>query len=128
MEKEVQNWVDSACYDLETAEQMFKSKRYIYTAFMCHLALEKILKAKIQKDTGKVPPKTHDLKHLAGLSGIHFEKESEEFLAELSNLNVITRYPADFQQMLQDFSQQRAEKILKNTKEIFQWIKKSYLS
>ena len=47
MKKEVKNWLDSAKYDLETAEHMFNTGRYVYTIFMCHLALEKILKAKI---------------------------------------------------------------------------------
>lgn len=47
MRKEVQNWLDSANYDLETAEHMFKTGRYIYTVFMCHSALEKVLKVKL---------------------------------------------------------------------------------
>ncbi|MBW2077067.1 MAG: HEPN domain-containing protein [Deltaproteobacteria bacterium] len=46
MKKEVKNWLDSAQYDLETAEHMFSTGRYIYTVFMCHLSLKKILKAK----------------------------------------------------------------------------------
>jgi len=64
MNKEVRNWLNSAEYDLETAEHMFKTERYIYTVFMCHLCIEKILKAKIEEITNKTPPKTHDLEYL----------------------------------------------------------------
>ena len=46
MKKETKNWLDSAKYDMETAEHMFNTGRYIYTIFMCHLAVEKALKAK----------------------------------------------------------------------------------
>ena len=125
MKKEVKNWLDSADYDLETAEYMFKTGRYIYTIFMCHLALEKVLKAKVEDVTGKTPPKTHDLEYLVGLAKLSLDEDMERFIAELSNLSVVTRYPTDFQRMLKDFSRERAEPVLKKTKEVFQWIKKS---
>jgi HEPN domain-containing protein len=37
-------WFKQADYDLETAEAMFITGRYIYTVFMCHLSIEKELK------------------------------------------------------------------------------------
>ena len=40
MKENVKNWLDSAVYDLETAEHMYRTGRYIYTIYMCHLALE----------------------------------------------------------------------------------------
>lgn len=49
MKKEVKNWLDSAQYDLKTAEHTFNARRYIHTVFMCHLALEKILKEKVER-------------------------------------------------------------------------------
>jgi len=125
MKKEVKNWLDSAQYDLETAEHMFNTGRYIYTVFMCHLALEKGLKAKVEEVTGQTPPKSHDLEYLSGLGLLSQDKKTEIFLAELSNLSVITRYPKDFQRMLNDFSKKRVKVILTKTKEVFQWIKES---
>lgn len=124
MKKEVKNWLNSAQYDLETAEHMFNTKRYIYTVFMCHLALEKVLKARVEEVTGKTPPKTHDLGYLSGLGGLSPDKKTETYLAELSNLSVITRYPQDFQRMLKDFTKERVKAILTETREVFQWIKK----
>ncbi len=127
MREEVKNWLDSAQYDLETAAHMFNTGRYIYTVFMCHLALEKALKAKIQEITSKTPPKTHDLEYLLGISMLFLDREMEEFLVEISNLSVVTRYPTDFQRMLKDFSRERAEFILIKTREVFQWIRKFIL-
>lgn len=128
MKKEVENWLRSAEYDLETAEHMFKAGRYIYTVFMCHLALEKMLKAKVEEVTNATPPKTHDLEYLVELGGLSPDKGMEQFIVELSNLSVVTRYPSDFQRMLADFSKGRTEAILTKTKEVFQWIKKSIVS
>ena len=61
MNKELKNWLAMADYDLITAEQMLKTGRYVYVIFMCHLAIEKNLKAIVSTEIGKIPPKTHDL-------------------------------------------------------------------
>lgn len=45
MKLETAEWLDQVKYDLDTAESMFNIGRYIYTIFMCHLAIEKALKA-----------------------------------------------------------------------------------
>jgi HEPN domain-containing protein len=49
MKKATQNWIESSDYDIKTAEAMFKSKRYLYVVFMCHLATEKMLKALVSE-------------------------------------------------------------------------------
>jgi HEPN domain-containing protein len=125
MKKEIQNWLDSARYDLETAEYLFCAGRYIYTVFMCHLALEKVLKAKVEEITGEEPPKTHDLEYLTGLARLSLNEDMEDFVLELSNLSVITRYPRDFQMMLKDFSRERTELTLSKATEVFQWIERT---
>jgi HEPN domain-containing protein len=37
-------WLDIAQYDLETANAMFDSGRWLYVVFMCQQALEKLAK------------------------------------------------------------------------------------
>ncbi len=44
-EKTIQYWVDLSNYDLETADVMLKTKRYLYVGFMAHQTIEKILRA-----------------------------------------------------------------------------------
>lgn len=122
MKKEVENWLESAKYDLETAEYMFKTGRYIYTIFMCHLSLEKVLKAKVEEISSKTPPKTHNLEYLLELAKLSPPEEMGKFLGELSNLGVVTRYPKDFKEMLKAFTKERAKDFLEKTKEAFQWI------
>lgn len=38
-------WIDIANEDLDVAEDLFKAKRWLYVAFMCHQSIEKTLKA-----------------------------------------------------------------------------------
>ena len=49
MKKELENWLKMVKYDLATAKQMYKTKRYLYVIFMSHLAMEKLFKAVICK-------------------------------------------------------------------------------
>lgn len=34
-------WIDIADYDIETAEAMYSTQRWLYVAFMCHQSIEK---------------------------------------------------------------------------------------
>jgi hypothetical protein len=38
-------WIDLARYDLRAAKAMLKAKHRLYVGFLCHLAIEKTLKA-----------------------------------------------------------------------------------
>ncbi|MDU9050425.1 MAG: HEPN domain-containing protein [Candidatus Electrothrix sp. Rat3] len=59
MTDQVQYWVELSEYDIETAQAMLKSRRYLYVGFMAHQSVEKILKAcyvKGQRQTGSFFP------------------------------------------------------------------------
>ncbi len=65
MRSDTQNWIETAEYDLETARHRLAAGRYLYVVFMCHLALEKILKAPVTEVTQTIPPKSHDMAQAA---------------------------------------------------------------
>ena len=56
MAKPPEEWLAQARYDMDTAAYMFKGGRYMYTVFMCHLAIEKALKGMYAEQVGKEPP------------------------------------------------------------------------
>jgi HEPN domain-containing protein len=68
--KDTRNWIALAEYDLETAVRMLETGRYLYVVFLCHLALEKVLKAHVTEVTLTVPVKTHDLIYFVKKSGL----------------------------------------------------------
>ncbi len=53
------HWRDIAVYDLETADAMLVSGRYLYVVFMCQQAAEKLVKGLyvLHKDNIQIPPR-----------------------------------------------------------------------
>ncbi|PZX17378.1 HEPN domain-containing protein [Breznakibacter xylanolyticus] len=56
MNAKIKYWIDLSDYDLETAEAMLMSKRYLYVGFMCHQTIEKAFKAYFAKMSPDVVP------------------------------------------------------------------------
>jgi HEPN domain-containing protein len=121
--KYVTEWFKQSDYDLRTAEAMFKSRRYIYTVFMCHLSMEKALKGlycALLKDNS---PKTHDLIHLSAKIGLEPPAELKEFIAHISQMSIVTRYPGNLAEMQKAFGSKITAVILKRTKEALKWVR-----
>ena len=124
MRKDTKNYIKSAEYDLKTADFMLNSGRYIYVIFMCHLSLEKILKAIVTEITQKISPKSHNSIYLLKLGNIQLPSESFDFIAKINNASIVTRYPEDFSKILEAYPKSVAEEYLFKTKEILECLKK----
>ena len=70
-DEQVKYWLDLADYDLDTAEAMHQTGRWLYVAFMCHQVIEKTLKAYWCATQPTAPPYTHSHQRLASGSGIY---------------------------------------------------------
>ena len=122
MRADTQNWIDMAEYDLETARHLLATDRYPYVIFMCHLALEKMLKAHVTEVTESIPPRTHDLIALVRRSGLDLPQANLEFIGRINNASVPTRYPDDLQRVLQEYTEQVARRYLDQTEETVRWL------
>jgi HEPN domain-containing protein len=61
MNSKINYWIDLSDYDLETAEAMYQSKRYLYVGFMCHQTIEKVFKAYYVRLKAESAPYSHSL-------------------------------------------------------------------
>ncbi|MFA4852212.1 MAG: HEPN domain-containing protein [Bacteroidales bacterium] len=122
--KQVKEWFIQSDYDLETADAMLKTGRFVYCVFMCHLALEKALKGLFVKKFDKVPSKIHNLIFLADELNLVMTEEQLKFIYKLNALSITTRYPDELKKLIKVYNLETTEQILNNTKEIQQWIKK----
>jgi HEPN domain-containing protein len=122
--KTSEEWFRQAEYDLGSAEAMFDAGRYIYTVFMCHLSIEKALKGLYAKKFKKDPPKIHNLNYFCELVEIVFEKDLQEFIDNLNDLSVPTRYPDELDKLLKDYKKEDTFKVLEKTKELLLCLKK----
>lgn len=122
-DKKHEEWYFQSDYDLETAFDMFKSGRYIYCIFMCHLSLEKALKGLLVKSKGEFPSKSHSLIYFVEKMELKMGDSYYDFLFTLNKISVPTRYPEDLRKLFTAYSLERTKTILNQTKEIQLWIK-----
>ena len=78
-------WLDIVDYDLDTAEAMYATGRWLYVGFMCHQVIEKVLKAYWCGTREDDPPYTHNHSRLAQGCGI-WDEMSEEQKTSLKQL------------------------------------------
>ena len=124
MKYATKNWIDTANYDIKTAEAMFKSKRFIYVVFMCHLAIEKMVKAVISAETQGLPPKSHSLLYLSDKALIKYPEDKQEFIEQLDNVSVVTRYPEDLKKMAKEFNKNKTKEVLDMTRRTLRWLRR----
>jgi HEPN domain-containing protein len=121
----IDNWFSLAKYDLATAHDMLKAKRYLYVAFMCQQAIEKILKACFVKQNGSTPPYTHNLLRL--LNELNFKTEiNEQMISTIEQLNsyyIESRYTEDIQELSGLLTETKVVSILNLSEELFEWFK-----
>jgi len=126
VKQETRNWLDMAEYDLATAKQMLKTGRFVYVIFMCHLAIEKTMKAIVCEEINKVPPKTHDLIYLIFLGEIELSAGLLDFVGAINNAGVVTRYPEDLAKLISSYPEEIAEKYFDSTLEVIKCIQQDY--
>jgi len=123
MDKIVEHWVERSRYDLDSAKIMLDTGRYLYVAYLCLQAVEKILKAFIAR-LGKENFPIHNLNRLAEIATISNELTPEQFnfLAELTPYHIEARY-GDYKENLSEIiNEKKAEQVYKKTREIHKWI------
>lgn len=124
MKQTVKLWLERAGYDWETASAMLDSGRYLYVAFMCQQAVEKMLKGFVHHKTGELPPYTHNLVALAELTNVLFSESQRDFLALLTRYYLNTRYPDYKQKMAAELNKEKANELMEKTKGILECLKK----
>lgn len=119
----IKYWEELSDYDFETAKFMFKAKRHPYCLFMCHLSIEKLLKALIVKIKKEHAPYSHNLVNLAKETGLNFKEEDKILLADLTEFNLEARYPEWQKEFYKKCSKEYAKNYFDKTKKLQLWLK-----
>ena len=125
MDEKVKYWIELSDYDLETAEAMLKSRRFLYVGFMCHQTIEKAFKAYFTVLKSDVAPYSHSLSYLAKKGDFYalFSEEQQDFIDQIEPLNIEARYPSHKERLLKSLTESKCIEIIVKTKEIQEWIK-----
>ena len=119
-------WIDIAQYDLDTAEAMLKSGRWLYVVFMCQQAVEKLVKGLYILYVDDNVPKTHNIRVLIekfeNLLPEAVTVERYNLFEDLTIHYLNGRY-ADYKQKLSEcLDEQAATDFCTQTKEVFAWL------
>ncbi|MHC4443785.1 MAG: HEPN domain-containing protein [Planctomycetota bacterium] len=117
--KQIEYWCSSALEDWEVAVKLVQDGKSRHGLFFAHLALEKVLKSHICRQTQSVPPRIHNLIRLLELSAIAAEERHVEILADMNQFQIEGRYPEN---LLAPPSRQEAEEYMTRALETFQWL------
>ena len=125
MANHIQYWIELAEYDLETAQAMYTTQRWLYVGFMCHQAVEKTMKSYWCKSQQSDPPYTHNLLRLAQGSGLvaFLNEEQLQFISDLMPMNIEARYPSYKEELFQHLTPENCSLLLGKTKSLVEWIK-----
>lgn len=92
-EELIKYWIDASNIDFKAMENLFKSKDYVWSLFIGHLVIEKLLKALVVKHNQEITPKIHDLNRLAEKSFLELDEERKNLMDIITSFNIEARYP-----------------------------------
>lgn len=122
IKQNIDYWLKSAAHDMEVAETLFQNKKNDWCLFICHLVLEKTLKAFYVRDNNDNPPLIHNLVRLEEKTKLNCTESQLQFLADVNRFNIESRYPDikfRFQKLCTaEFTKEQFSK----TKEMYQWL------
>jgi len=102
---------------------MFKAREYMWSLFIGHLVVEKLLKAYYVKMIGNEVPRTHDLLKLAINAGIDLDETKKDELQYITLFNIETRYDEYRRDFRAKCSKKFTEENIVKIKGIRKWLK-----
>lgn len=126
-DKQIKYWLESSDEDFETAITLFENKKYSWSLFVGHLVIEKLLKAHIVNQTGKLAPFIHDLTRLAEITNINFSEEYLDWLDTVTTFNIRARYESYKREFYYKCTEGYTTDWIKKITELRQWIKQKQL-
>ncbi len=119
--EEALDWWREAQHNLRQAIKNFEIGEYSVSAFLCHQATEKALKALYIVKKMRLPPRGHDLVKLGRIL------DAGEVIDELRMLNphyTIARYPNAANTIPSElYSKEMAERCVRAVEKVMQWVR-----
>lgn len=123
--EKISYWIEMSDYDMDTAQAMLDTHRYLYVGFMCHQVIEKLLKAYWSSVLEEPPLKIHTLSKLASKTGLEkmMSEKQLDLIDTLEPLNIEARYPTYKERLLRSLTHDFCIELITSTKDLQSWIK-----
>lgn len=117
-------WLEQVEEDISAAECMYNGGHWLYVGFMCHQAVEKVLKALWTATQDEDPPYVHDhWRLLRGLGLIEtLSEEQRNFVESIKPLYIAARYPEQKRKIAAMLNDEACSSIIDETKLFKEWI------
>lgn len=119
----IEYWIKAAEFDYPVMEKLFHSGDYVWSLYIGHLLLEKIIKAYFVSVLGSIPPKTHNLVKLSEISGLTTDVNRLKLFDEINEFNIEARYPDSKFDLYKKCNKNFSEYYLTKIEELYKWIK-----
>ena len=91
--KQIEYWRTSSDEDFAAAQSLLEKGHLRHSLFFAHLAIEKMLKAHVTRQTKGIPPRINNLIRLSEIAGLSIEPERASFLSRFDMFQLEGRYP-----------------------------------
>ncbi len=120
------HWLKYAQYDLDTADAMHNTGRWLYVAFMCQQAIEKLVKGLYVLYIDDNVPRVHNISSVA----VRFDDKLPETISDeryrffdtLTSFYMNNRYPEYKEELSIGLDEARSKALITQTKEVFAWL------
>jgi HEPN domain-containing protein len=123
IDKIIKHWTETSDDDFRTMLSLYESKAYIWSLFLGHITIEKLLKALYVKTHKKHAPFTHNLYRLAELNQLKLNDEQSDWLDEITAFNLNARYDDYKKEFQASCTFEFTSKWIERIKTLRLWIK-----
>lgn len=118
----IKHWLESAEDNFRSMQNMFASGEFVWSLFVGHLCLEKLLKACYVKSVDTSVPRIHDLYKLADRCGLKMSEDQKDALQYVGLFNIEARYEEYKREFYQKCTKAFAEESIETIKELRTWL------
>jgi len=122
-EEVIQFWLESSDKDSQTMDHLYLSGDYMWSLFIGHLVIEKLLKAYYIRTKDESYPMIHNLLRIAEKAGLDLNEEQQIFFSTVTGFNINARYDDYKQSFYLKCTQEFASIWIEKIKNQRTWIK-----
>lgn len=123
IENQIEYWTKAAELDYPVIDHLFEKKDYVWSLYIGHLVIEKLLKAHYVNFNKTTPPKTHDLVKLFYKSNLPNDLAIIESLDLITEFNIEARYPEFKFNFYKKCDEKFTIESIAKIKEVAEWLK-----
>jgi HEPN domain-containing protein len=121
--KQIEYWMASSDEDFAATQSLLEKGHLRHSLFFPHLAIEKMLKAHVTRQTKDVPPRIHNLIRLSEIGGLPLRPEQASFLSRFDMYQLEGRYPESSHAIMDS---KAANERLALAGDILKWLKTQF--